>query len=222
MTVLSLVAKVKAAPGSRAQVRDALQALIAPTTAEEGCLAYVLHESQDDLDTFVFIEQWRSVPLWKRHMEAPHLQAFQSFAETHVAGWELLQLRPAAIADDDLAGRTPEQVFQHHAEALGAEDIDELMRDYDEHSVVMLPDRTCRGTAEIRSFFEDLLAKLPKARWSASTSYQGEVLFLQWQAESGLHRVTDGVDTFLFEHGMIRLQTARCTVTPVAALGAAA
>jgi len=93
MTELSLVAKVKAAPGHRVALRDALERLVAPTEAEEGCLQYTLHESLDDPDTFVFVERWRSVPLWQRHMDAPHVTAFKTFAETHVAGWELLQLR---------------------------------------------------------------------------------------------------------------------------------
>ncbi len=220
MTELSLVAKVKAAPGHRVALRDALERLIAPTEAEEGCLQYTLHESLDDPDTFVFVERWRSVPLWQRHMDAPHLTAFKTFAETHVAGWELLQLRSVDVGPDELAGRTPEQVFQHHAEALGAEDVDELMRDYDRRSVLMTPDRTYTGLSEIRGFFEDLIAKLPRAQWRVSTAYHGQSLFLQWQADSAACRVTDGVDTFVFEQGMIRLQTARCTLTPASGVPA--
>lgn len=40
------------------------------------------------------------------------------------------------------------------------------------------------------------------------------VLFLEWAADSRAVSVSDGVDTFVFENGMIRYQTVRCTVVP--------
>ena len=33
--------------------------------------------------------------------------------------------------------RTPEEVFQHHAQALGAEDLDEIVADYADDAVLI-------------------------------------------------------------------------------------
>jgi ketosteroid isomerase-like protein len=35
--------------------------------------------------------------------------------------------------------RTPEEVFQHHAEALGAGDLDEIVADYADDAVFITP-----------------------------------------------------------------------------------
>jgi ketosteroid isomerase-like protein len=39
---------------------------------------------------------------------------------------------------------TPQQIFQHHAEALGAEDIDSVVVDYSDDAIFMTP---AAGTA---------------------------------------------------------------------------
>jgi len=38
------------------------------------------------------------------------------------------------------------------------------------------------------------------------------VLFIEWTATSAATKVEDGIDTFIFRDGMIRLQTVRYTV----------
>ena len=40
----------------------------------------------------------------------------------------------------------------------------------------------------------------------------GDTLFLEWEAESANTRVRDGIDTFVFRDGLIRLQTVRYTL----------
>ena len=40
-------------------------------------------------------------------------------------------------------------------------------------------------------------------------TYEGDVLFLEWVADSASTRVDDGVDTFVFRNGLIRAQTVR-------------
>ena len=53
-----------------------------------------------------------------------------------------------------------EAVLNHHLGAFGEGDLDELMTDYTEDSVLIAPDQTLRGVAAIRglfaSFFEGL------------------------------------------------------------------
>jgi hypothetical protein len=45
-----------------------------------------------------------------------------------------------------------------------------------------------------------------------TTVYEGDVLLLEVGAEGGGNRVEDGVDTFVFRGGLIRVQTVRYTL----------
>ena len=42
--------------------------------------------------------------------------------------------------------------------------------------------------------------------------FEGNVLFLEWNADAAATRADDGVDTFLFDDGLIRVQTVRYTL----------
>jgi ketosteroid isomerase-like protein len=109
--------------------------------------------------------------------------------------------------------RTPQEVFQHHAEALGAGDLDEIVADYADDAVFISPAGTLRGKDGIREAFTRLLADVPNAAWALPTQiYEGDVLFLEWSAESAATKVEDGIDTFVFADGLIRTQTVRYTL----------
>ena len=97
MPALNVVAVITAKPGSAPTVRDALQALVAPTRAEEGCLSYDLFES-DLADTFVTIEQWQSPADLQAHLASPHIaQAFAAAGEHLAAQPAIHSLRPVEV-----------------------------------------------------------------------------------------------------------------------------
>jgi len=111
--------------------------------------------------------------------------------------------------------RTPQEVFVHHGKALAAGDLDEIVVDYAEDSVLISPAGVARGKDGIRAAFAKLLADLPDAVWDLKNQiFDGDLLFLEWAAESAGYRVDDGVDTFVFRDGMIRAQTLRYTPHP--------
>jgi len=114
----------------------------------------------------------------------------------------------------ELSRRTPEEVFAHHAQALGAEDLDGIMLDYGDTSCLITSSGVLRGKDAIRGFFADVLKALPQAQWNVKTTFADDALFLEWTADSPRASVADGVDTFVFQDGLIRLQTVRCTVVP--------
>ncbi len=118
------------------------------------------------------------------------------------------------MTQTDLSKRTPEEVFTHHAQALGAEDLDAILMDYADAATLISPSGVLRGKDAIRQFFAELLQALPKAQWAVTTIYADNVLFLEWTADSAHANVSDGVDTFLFENGLITLQTVRDTIVP--------
>src|SRR5918996_5674579 len=84
------------------------------------------------------------------------------------------------------AGRTSQEVFQHHGEALGVEDLDAIVADYADDAVFITREGVVRGKDGIRQAFADLLGQIPQAVWDIkSTVFEGDVLLLQhWGAES--------------------------------------
>ena len=111
--------------------------------------------------------------------------------------------------------RTPQEVFAHHGKALAAGDLDEIVVDYADDSVLITPAGVSRGKDGIRKVFAKLLEDLPDAAWDLKTQiFDGDVLFLEWAADSTVNRVHDGVDTFVFRNGMIGAQTVRYTPRP--------
>ena len=82
MSDLNVVAVLKAKPGSEAVLQEALRELVAPTRAEEGCLAYELFQSRSDATTFVTVERWRARGDLDAHMQTPHIaQALRAAAD---------------------------------------------------------------------------------------------------------------------------------------------
>jgi hypothetical protein len=109
--------------------------------------------------------------------------------------------------------RTPREVFQHHAEALGAEDLEGIVSDYADDAVFITPDGVKRGKDGVREGFQRLLADVPGASWELPTQiYEDDILLLEWKAQSESTRVEDGIDTFVFRDGLIKVQTVRYTL----------
>tara|TARA_R110002049_G_scaffold228528_2_gene400666 strand:+ start:5643 stop:5942 length:300 start_codon:yes stop_codon:yes gene_type:complete len=80
-TPLTIVAKIFAKEGKRAVVKSELIKLIAATKAEKGCITYDLHQDNEDLNVFLFFENWESRALWQEHMKNSHIAAFQKATE---------------------------------------------------------------------------------------------------------------------------------------------
>lgn len=111
--------------------------------------------------------------------------------------------------------RSPQEVFEHHGEALMGEDLDGIVSDYADDALFITPDGVLRGKAGVREGFTKLLSDLPGASWQLPTQlFEDDVLLLEWQAESESVKAEDGIDTFVFRDGLIRVQTVRYTLTP--------
>ena len=113
------------------------------------------------------------------------------------------------------ATRSPQEVFNHHAQALGAEDLEEIVADYSDDAIFITPAGVQRGKDGIRQAFTKLLGEVPQATWDLKTTiYEDDILFLEWGAQGGGNRIQDGIDTFVFRDGLIRVQTVRYTLQP--------
>ncbi|BBX20648.1 hypothetical protein MTER_00590 [Mycolicibacter terrae] len=103
--------------------------------------------------------------------------------------------------------RTPQEIFDHHLHALVARNVDELLVDYDDDSVLITAAGVAQGRDGIRAAFSQLSDALASAVFDIkSKTYHGEILLLEWTLDSPGFQV-DGVDTFVFGDDSIRVQT---------------
>jgi hypothetical protein len=110
---------------------------------------------------------------------------------------------------------TPQQVFQRHVTALLDGDLDAIVADYSPDALVLTPTGTYQGVEQIRSLYAEMSQALPQVALEASvTVFADDALLLHWTADSALHSVPDGIDTFVFREGRIQLQTISCTLVP--------
>jgi uncharacterized protein (TIGR02246 family) len=111
--------------------------------------------------------------------------------------------------------RTPHDVYAAHASALAAGDISRLLEDFSDDAVVVTADGAFHGRSAIREFYVAALGALPKAEFTlGSMVFAGDALLVLWTASSPEGRINDGVDTFVFADGNIRLQTTSFHVEP--------
>jgi ketosteroid isomerase-like protein len=109
--------------------------------------------------------------------------------------------------------RSPQEVFQHHAEVLIAGDLEGIVSDYADDAVFITPNGVLRGKDGVREGFTKLLEDVPSADWAVPTQiFEGDVLFIEWSAKAANTFVEDGIDTFVFRDGEITVQTVRYTL----------
>ncbi len=70
----TIIGTVTARPETRAELATLLQAQVAPTRAETGCINYDFHVDAADPCVFVFYENWTSRAALDAHLAMPHLQ----------------------------------------------------------------------------------------------------------------------------------------------------
>ncbi len=100
-----------------------------------------------------------------------------------------------------------EATLAHHMQALGAGQLDELLSDYTEGSVLFSTFGRSHGLAEIRAFFETTLKTMPgmvAAFQMVRQDVEGETAYIVWKAEP---YVLMGSDTFVVRDGKIMVQT---------------
>jgi len=102
----------------------------------------------------------------------------------------------------------PKAVFDHHWNSFGAGDLDEVLADYAEESIVVRPNCVARGPAEIRQAFAGIFANFEGFKGSQeSVTVGGSMVLLEWTARATDGRVVHGNDSFYIERGKILYQT---------------
>jgi len=78
-------ATVTAKDGKEPELNQALAAVVAEVRAEDGCIRYDLHKS-DDGKTFLFYEIWESMDHLVAHGKTPHMDVMRAATEDLVTG----------------------------------------------------------------------------------------------------------------------------------------
>lgn len=75
--MLTLIAGFRAKPGQEDRLREELNAMVAPSTAEPGCLGYRPLTDPNEPGAMVCLEQWVDEAALQFHFTTPHF--------THIA-----------------------------------------------------------------------------------------------------------------------------------------
>lgn len=110
-----------------------------------------------------------------------------------------------------------ESVLDHHLETFGEQDIEGVMEDYTDESVVVTNMGTFRGQEEIEGLFENLFAEFSNGDSSITMDEQlteGEFGYIVWHAETPENVYEFATDTFYIPEDTIAFQTFAGKLSP--------
>lgn len=104
---------------------------------------------------------------------------------------------------------TIEQILMHHLIAFGDNNLDEILKDYTEQSVIMTPSGAIKGLTNIRKFFEDFFEAIPTGSsfTMKQKTIEGNVAYIVWASKSNIADIPMGTDTFVFDGDKIQYHT---------------
>jgi ketosteroid isomerase-like protein len=126
----------------------------------------------------------------------------------------ILSFTPKAFAVDNEATQA---ILTHHLEAFGAADLEAIMSDYTDSSVLIVPGAELTGIEEITPVFVGLFAEFAKPGATFEMKHlvvNGDIAYIVWVAETADNIYELGTDTFVIEDGKIAMQTFAAKVTP--------
>lgn len=91
----TIIGTVTARPETRLELAALLQAQVAPTRAEAGCINYDFHVDAADDCVFVFYENWTDRAALDAHLAMPHLKPLFSQLDRLLAC--PVEIRPLAM-----------------------------------------------------------------------------------------------------------------------------
>lgn len=110
------------------------------------------------------------------------------------------------------------QILKHHWDAFKANDLEGTMADYTEESILITPDKTYKGLAEIRENFVQAFKAFPKDSVTMQLDksiVQQDVGYIIWQATTPKFKLSFGTDTFIIHDGKIIRQTYAGVASPL-------
>ena len=113
---------------------------------------------------------------------------------------------------------TTQQVCEHHLRSLAAGDLDGILSDYADDSILIGPEGAVKGRQAIRGVFEGALASLFKPgtyEFTIDTLHVADdVAYLVWHADCASADIVFATDTFVIKNGRIAVQTFAAQMKP--------
>lgn len=109
-----------------------------------------------------------------------------------------------------LLSKDSENVLLRHLHSFGNNDLETLMKDYTEQSVLITHDKTYTGISEIKKFFTQLMNHFPNDHSDFVLDKLvavDDLGFIIWHATTPSLEVSLGTDTFVIKKGKIFQQT---------------
>jgi hypothetical protein len=110
-----------------------------------------------------------------------------------------------------------EEVLDHHLRCFGALDLDGIMADFSDNSVLLTVDGALKGRDAIRGFFAQAFVEFgqPGTTFAMLARHVAEdCALVVWDAETVANKFESATDTFVVRDGMIAIQTFAAKVTP--------
>jgi len=110
-----------------------------------------------------------------------------------------------------------ESTIAHHIKSLGDGDLEAIMADYREDSVLITPDGQLRGLTEIRTLFKKIVTVMlpPGSEFELlRQEFVGEVAYTVWRGSSESFNFLIGTDTFIVRGDAIVCQTFAAQIQP--------
>lgn len=100
-------------------------------------------------------------------------------------------------------------VLMHHLTAFGDNNLDEIMLDYTEESIVLTDNGALNGLEKIRQFFKEMFALIPTGSHfeMKQLTISGTAAHIIWASRSATADIPFGTDTFIIENEKIKVHT---------------
>lgn len=108
-------------------------------------------------------------------------------------------------------------IIDNHLRSFHEGDLDCIMKDYTDDSVLLTIDGALEGRAPIRRFMKSLFQEFSKPGASfemRAKDVRGEVAFIVWSAVTADHHYEFATDTFVVRGGVIVYQSFAGKVKP--------
>lgn len=100
------------------------------------------------------------------------------------------------------------KLWAHHIEAWNARDLDGIMTEYREDSILIRNNRVFKGIAEIRGVFDGLFGLFDNGNNIIDPAVlEEEVIYITWHFTPNNDREYYGTDSFVVQNGIIKYQT---------------
>jgi len=113
---------------------------------------------------------------------------------------------------------TPREVFDHHAAAIGAGNVDEILKDYTEESIIFTQEGPLKGLKAIRPLFQRLVTEIMPPRATEfemkQMTIEDDIIYIAWKSSSKFVDIPLGTDTFIVRNGKIVAQTFTAQIDP--------